>query len=102
MTDAVANDVMCATARRAGGVTRGDRGFRRGDYPVNRVLGATVGWVALPVHPNELDSLLEALQRGADLMMQGSPRTVACTVIDRLTSLRRALSQRAVPKAGPE
>jgi len=62
---------------------------------------ATIGWVALPVHLNELDSLLEALHRGLDLMMSGPDRAAACNVADRLTSLRRELSQRAMSSGGP-
>jgi len=43
-----------------------------------------------------LDSLLEALHRGVDLMMSGPGRAAACNVTDRLASLRRELSQRIV------
>lgn len=68
---------------------------------MNRPHGTMAGWVALPVHQDELDSLLEALYRGADLMMHGPRRSAACHVADRLTKLHREFALPAIPNGRP-
>lgn len=67
---------------------------------MNRVPRAMFGWVALPVHQEELESLLEALCRGADLMVPGPRRAAAFNVTERLRSLHRELSRCVGARAG--
>jgi beta-glucosidase-like glycosyl hydrolase len=51
-------------------------------------------------HQDELDSLLEALRRGVDMMVPGPRRAAASNVAERLRNLHRELSLRAVARAG--
>lgn len=68
---------------------------------MNRVHGAAAGWIVLPIHYNEFDSLLEALHRGTDQMTHGPSRASASRVADRLSSLHLEFSRRAAPNGNP-